>query len=97
MNTKELSYHEWVRIYRSELEDEYLKSNPNETRIKCQECYGKGYETCDLGHDHDCETCDGEGKVQTDTFEGYTSDLYQKHLATNRANLARYQACLSQS
>lgn len=97
MNTKELPYHDWVRIYRSELEDEYRKSDPDETLVKCLECWGEGYETCDLGHTHDCEECDGEGTVQADTFEQYTADLYQKHLATNKVNLARYQACLSQS
>lgn len=97
MNTKELPYQDWVRIYRSELEDEYMKSNPNETLIKCPDCHGQGYDTCDLGHDHDCETCQGDGKVQADTFKGFTSDLYERHIATNKVNLARYQACLSQS
>lgn len=97
MNTKELSYHDWVRIYRSELEDEYRKSDPEETLIKCPDCYGRGYDTCDLGHDHDCEHCDGEGKVQADTFEGFTAELYEAHCAKNKANLARYELCLSQS
>ena len=97
MNTKELSYHEWVRMYKSELEDEYRKSDPDETLVKCSECYGRGYDTCDLGHEHDCEECDGEGKVQADTFENYTADLYDTQLATDKQNLARYQACLSQS
>jgi hypothetical protein len=29
--------------------------------VECDECYGQGSRECDLGHDHDCESCDGRG------------------------------------
>lgn len=29
--------------------------------VNCLECEGKGYRECDLGHEHDCEECDGDG------------------------------------
>ena len=29
----------------------------------CQTCAGEGYQECDLGHEHDCEDCDGNGVV----------------------------------
>lgn len=27
----------------------------------CKKCHGDGYEECDLGHEHDCESCGGSG------------------------------------
>lgn len=30
---------------------------------ECSECDGDGYRECDLGHEHDCEICDGTGKI----------------------------------
>lgn len=32
----------------------------------CDRCGGKGYRECDIGHEHDCDSCDGAGhqKVQ---------------------------------
>lgn len=29
----------------------------------CETCGGEGYQECDLGHDHDCEDCDGNGVI----------------------------------
>jgi hypothetical protein len=29
----------------------------------CSECEGEGYRECDLGHEHDCEDCDGNGVI----------------------------------
>ena len=53
MTLKQLPYWDWVRLYRGELEEDYRKTDPNETLVRCDECYGKGYKECDLGHDHD--------------------------------------------
>lgn len=30
--------------------------------IDCEYCYGSGIRECDLGHEHDCDRCDGFGK-----------------------------------
>jgi len=32
-----------------------------ETHYECIVCHGEGTQECDLGHDHECEECDGEG------------------------------------
>lgn len=31
---------------------------------KCQQCEGEGEQRCDLGHDHSCENCRGEGYLK---------------------------------
>jgi DnaJ-class molecular chaperone len=31
--------------------------------VECETCDGTGSETCDFGHDHDCDDCDGSGFV----------------------------------
>lgn len=31
---------------------------------RCRYCNGNGVRTCDLGHDHDCDECDGTGEVE---------------------------------
>lgn len=34
-----------------------------DTETTCDECIGLGTRTCDMGHEHDCDECDGTGKV----------------------------------
>lgn len=34
------------------------------TTQKCRYCNGNGVQTCSLGHDHDCDECDGTGEVE---------------------------------
>lgn len=31
---------------------------------ECFKCEGRGSQECNLGHEHDCETCDGEGEIE---------------------------------
>lgn len=38
--------------------------------LECSNCLGDGVETCDLGHDHDCESCLGLGYHDCDTCLG---------------------------
>lgn len=35
--------------------------------VKCKRCNGDGYEECDLGHEHDCEECEGQGEIKINT------------------------------
>ena len=35
-----------------------------EIRFECPICDGSGYHECDLGHDHECEECGGNGSTQ---------------------------------
>lgn len=32
--------------------------------IKCEGCGGAGEQTCDMGHDHECPDCDGDGHYE---------------------------------
>jgi hypothetical protein len=32
----------------------------------CDECSGRGWKTCSMGHRHDCGECDSEGKIATE-------------------------------
>lgn len=33
-------------------------------KSECAQCDGRGYETCDLDHDHECESCGEEGEFE---------------------------------
>ena len=33
---------------------------------ECNQCDGDGYQECDLGHEHDCEKCNGRGEIKGD-------------------------------
>lgn len=37
-----------------------------QTVEECYECSGRGWATCSMGHQHDCDDCDGEGDVTTE-------------------------------
>ena len=37
---------------------------PQCENIVCKDCDGEGILECDMGHDHDCETCDGYGEIR---------------------------------
>lgn len=37
---------------------------PQCEHVTCKECGGEGFEVCDLGHEHDCDTCDGYGEIR---------------------------------
>lgn len=36
---------------------------------ECGPCGGDGYQECDMGHDHDCDDCDGKGEFLQDCDE----------------------------
>jgi hypothetical protein len=40
----------------------------------CDNCAGTGYVECDMGHDHDCPDCDGEGGTSIHEFTWQTLD-----------------------
>ncbi len=33
-------------------------------KIRCYSCDGSGEQTCDMGHDHECPECDGDGHYE---------------------------------
>lgn len=40
-----------------------FRASTNSQRPKCETCSGTGSRECDLGHDHDCDKCDGDGRL----------------------------------
>lgn len=37
---------------------------PECENVTCKDCDGEGFQVCDLGHEHDCDTCDGDGEIR---------------------------------
>lgn len=52
-----------------------------EKEVKCKDCGGDGSQECDLGHDHECDVCSGDGSY-TDTIEKPTG----RKVADNNKN-----------
>ncbi len=67
----------WILDNREDLERqfEHLYGESKKFPAKCGECGGTGYQECDLGHDHDCEECDGSGDAP-DPVEQFMLDEY---------------------
>jgi hypothetical protein len=97
MNTTQLSYADWERVNRNSLEADYQATEPDEREIRCETCYGKGFDECNLGHEHDCEDCDGTGKTTADCYHDFAQDLYEMQWAKDRRVLKEYETCLSQN
>jgi RecJ-like exonuclease len=57
---------------------------------KCDECGGKGYLECDLGHDHDCEECDGSGDAP-DPVEQFMLDEYHDQVEKDKKVFEKYK------
>ncbi len=57
--------HEPIVFDISKIEKQILTLTPmvDET-VTCIDCSGEGKEECNLGHDHECERCDGKGFVK---------------------------------
>ena len=96
MNTTQLSYDQYVRIYREDLEHEYHATDPDEREIDCPDCHGDGSQDCDLGHIHDCEACDGSGETTADSFEDFAKDDYDFRWFRDKRRVKEYEQWLSQ-
>jgi hypothetical protein len=42
-------------------EDEAARIPQSEPNYRCPACDGKGMRRCDMGHEHECDDCDGHG------------------------------------
>lgn len=57
--------HEPIEIDVNKLESEIKRLTPMvDERVECRNCEGRGDIECNMGHDHDCTECDGEGGVE---------------------------------
>lgn len=96
MIATQLSYTEWVRIHRVELQEEFtaLTCDEEYSEQLCDRCDGEGYVTCDMGHEHECEDCEASGDSQD--FETYTYNLWNAQRETDLLRYKEYVKCLSQ-
>lgn len=70
-----------IEISIAHIEKILLEKTPliDET-IECSSCDGFGTEECNLGHDHDCEDCDGKGYFPTGNGKKVHDKYARKYL-----------------
>jgi DnaJ-class molecular chaperone len=68
--------------------EEWQRRNPNalDETEDCSICDGEGSHTCECGHEHDCEECNGTGKKVS------LRALYNNQKSKDMAKLARWQS-----
>lgn len=52
----------------------------------CTYCNGRGYQECNLGHEHECEACKGTGCVESKTKEKVLSEIDNISILNRRFN-----------
>jgi hypothetical protein len=58
---------------------------------ECGECSGFGWRECNMGHEHDCDNCDGDGKIMDECEEAS-----QRTQVGDKAIKRRYAWIISQ-
>jgi len=86
-----IPFHLWILENREDLKRAFDELEPKVSLFpdKCPECHGKGYEECDLGHEHDCEECDGSGNAP-DRCENFMTSEYLAAVNHDKQKYARY-------
>lgn len=76
---KQAKTHEPIEIIISELDAHLTEITPKVPDEKdCYACNGVGYEECDLGHEHECDICNGDGSQVIDPIKMVT-DKWAKY------------------
>lgn len=86
----------WQAENKEDLKQEFGdEKNFVEDQRECDRCDGLGTEECNLGHDHECIECDGDGKL-TQTYEealhDYSMEQYHEQVAKDKEKLRVYDA-----
>lgn len=58
--------------------------------VKCEDCNGDGVVECNLGHEHDCDKCDGEGEHKPST--GDMRKRYNAEIAADAERWSRFHS-----
>lgn len=90
-----IKFQEWYLRNAQWVQDQYHGEFgiPLEKDVRCGACDGKGYHECDMGHSHDCEYCDGEGKtIKTpdEALEEYGMKLYRIQIEWDRNKITKF-------
>lgn len=85
----------WFQRNHAEIEQQYLsEAGPVLEQVRrCFDCDGKGSHECDLGHSHDCNRCDGTGKVMKEVDEvlqDYARKLYDAQVSRDREKVFEF-------
>lgn len=83
-----IPFAEWYLANKKELEAEHALSNKENT-TRCDECCGEGYRECDMGHEHECGECYGEGTI--DLLFEFASTPYNNQCEADKVKYLRYQ------
>jgi len=86
-----IPFHLWILDNQDDLRREFDTMETPKPLYpgKCGECHGKGYQECDLGHEHDCEECDGSGNAP-DRCENFMTSEYLAAVNHDKQKYARY-------
>ena len=90
-----MNYHRWFLLNKVWVETQYRSEygEPFDKDTRCSHCDGQGYAECDLGHSHDCEECDGEGKTTKspgEVLEEYGWKLYREQVISDREKVNKF-------
>lgn len=90
-----IKFHTWYLQNTQWVQDQYHGEFgiPLDKDVQCGYCGGKGYHECDLGHSHDCEYCEGEGKtIKTpdEALEEYGMKLYKIQIERDRNKTIKF-------
>lgn len=85
----------WFHTNRTEIEQQYLSEVGSvlEQVRRCFDCDGRGYHNCDLGHSHDCDPCDGSGKVTKEideVLQDYARNIYDIQVSKDREKVFNF-------
>jgi hypothetical protein len=84
----------WSEENKEDLDRQFVEEHRiGENTVDCEECGGDGYRTCDLGEEHDCNICDGEGNnILTDeeVLRDFRYQEYNTQVSRDRAKHKRF-------
>jgi len=88
LDLRPIKFQDWFLQNRDEMSQQYHSlAGPLVTQTRrCHECDGKGHHECDLGFDHDCYHCDGEGtieKEQDEVLEDFARKIYDAQVKSD--------------
>lgn len=88
-----IPFSRWVQENESDLLKEFdIVATPGQDDT-CEKCGGLGFVQCDMGHEHECEDCEGDGKVTLtpeQLFQQYSRDEYDFRKAVDFKKWTEY-------
>lgn len=87
----------WVELNDEDLRAKFKEiyhCDPSDAKIpRCQNCDGQGYETCDLGCEHECPNCGGTGDGES-AYDQFIMAEYREQIRLDKERIKRYAETL---